>query len=357
MRSQRAFTLIELLVVVAIIALLISILLPSLSAAREQARAVKCGANQHHVGQALHSFLAESKFFPPSYVYPNSDSESFELTPDNLANGQNTNKDFGYMHWSHFLYSGGKVPKEAFQCPTIERGGAPRTNPGKDGSDWEQGQVDDRNRMGAPGVITDKQAPRMAYVANAAIIARNKFNANLIEGGSGQQKNRLITEAMIGSPGKTIVVAELNRNWRTAGVLNGSGVLSKSHRPVIPFYHLAGGAFPNNGEFSVTSPGFRYGPQNDPRYGLKTLPEIEDPSAVGAIEGSLDSQLNAIGRHHPGSDKLGGTTNFLYADGSVQRKFILQTLQDREWGDKFYSLTGGDELITVVNRYGRTDGY
>lgn len=72
--TRGGFTLIELLVVVAIIALLISILLPSLNRAREQTRSLVCMSNLRSVMQALATYDTEVGHLPISHpaVYRNS---------------------------------------------------------------------------------------------------------------------------------------------------------------------------------------------------------------------------------------------------------------------------------------------
>ena len=58
---HRGFTLIELLVVISIIAVIIALLFPALSSARQAARITQCLSNQHQIGVTAHSRAASHR--------------------------------------------------------------------------------------------------------------------------------------------------------------------------------------------------------------------------------------------------------------------------------------------------------
>ena len=87
LRSDAAFTLVELLVVIGIIALLISILLPSLSRARQQAARVTCAAQMRDLVNAVvmyagsnHGSLPEQRGYAPDV-----NSANYKVTQDDSA--------------------------------------------------------------------------------------------------------------------------------------------------------------------------------------------------------------------------------------------------------------------------------
>ncbi len=64
-RSPRGFTIVELLVVIAIIALLVAILLPSLSRARTMSRRLQCLSNERQIGVAIYNYAQDNRGFIP----------------------------------------------------------------------------------------------------------------------------------------------------------------------------------------------------------------------------------------------------------------------------------------------------
>jgi prepilin-type N-terminal cleavage/methylation domain-containing protein/prepilin-type processing-associated H-X9-DG protein len=108
-RFRSAFTLVELLVVVSIIALLISILLPSLSRARDTARMVKCQSVQKQIGTAFSMYTNEF----PSWRVPDTMPSDHEN-----AHGDGAVRWWANPHFQQTLnQSSGRVPawvKRAF---------------------------------------------------------------------------------------------------------------------------------------------------------------------------------------------------------------------------------------------------
>lgn len=82
---RRGFTLIELLVVISIIALLVGILLPALSSARNRAKQVQCASNIRSLMQAAAAYATDCNDFLP---FVNSQSiEETGITPSYEGSG------------------------------------------------------------------------------------------------------------------------------------------------------------------------------------------------------------------------------------------------------------------------------
>lgn len=333
-RIRAAFTLIELLVVIAIIALLVGILLPSLSSARNEARATKCSASLKAVASGTIIYSTDFRVLPPSYVYPDAAVGQEDGQPDKwtLSNQAGSGSSTGYMHWSYLLFRGGGVNEGAFTCPSVQSLGAPRSNPGSNIENWEPEQLNDGQQPAPDGSIEDRQVARVAFTANDAIMPRNKFvNVN--------RPYRLVRpsdiDGSVGGASKTILATEFLSTFKWDSLYSASQPnVIKSHRPVSAIIPRSAA---RNEPYSESNSG------NQNRFAYVTANDLSQPddSTTSVIDGT---SVNAVGRHHPPTKGNSGTVNFSFVDGSVSRLTAKESVEKQLWGDRYFSLTGNNKL-------------
>ncbi len=114
MRKPRGFTLIELLVVISIIAVLLAILIPSLSKAREKVKDTSCKSNLKNVGYAVAMYLdAYDRKLPPT-----NPANGF-LWYDAAGNRYLPNTAVGNTYWGIYYYDYIGTSTKIFGCPSL----------------------------------------------------------------------------------------------------------------------------------------------------------------------------------------------------------------------------------------------
>jgi prepilin-type N-terminal cleavage/methylation domain-containing protein/prepilin-type processing-associated H-X9-DG protein len=113
--KKNGFTLVELLVVIGIIALLISILLPTLQRAREAGNRITCASNLRQLGQAFELYLNENKnTYPPAWFQDDQSINSYGGQPGhNISWATILRKYVGQKN--NDPLKGGNLP--IFKCP------------------------------------------------------------------------------------------------------------------------------------------------------------------------------------------------------------------------------------------------
>jgi len=151
--TQRGFTLIELLVVVAIIALLIAILLPSLARARETTKRTVCAANLKAQGTAVAIYASSNSdavpiFYNNGLAYPCDEDYQFgnqllaisQQQANSMNNAEDSMRRIFYCPSNYILSASsgqwsGSAVGSAFRLHGYAYFNA-RTAPGMEGSHW-----------------------------------------------------------------------------------------------------------------------------------------------------------------------------------------------------------------------------
>jgi prepilin-type N-terminal cleavage/methylation domain-containing protein/prepilin-type processing-associated H-X9-DG protein len=116
MRKHSGFTLIELLVVISIIAVLLAVLIPSLSKAREKVKDTSCRSNLKNIGLAVTMYLNDY-----DRKIPNTGSANQLLWFDAAGNVYRPNNATGSTYWGIWYYDYLGKNTKIFGCPSLQR--------------------------------------------------------------------------------------------------------------------------------------------------------------------------------------------------------------------------------------------
>ena len=290
MKRTKAFTLVELLVVIGIIALLISILLPSLNRVRQQANSLKCLSNLRQFGTLIQMYAQSNKGSLPIGSWDGS-------VPVGSTTTTKAEKDKHQTDWTFLL--------EAL----LRRDGNDLTVVGRAGPSTSRKVFIDTDTIAPPG--------NLASMADGSDLTHYSCHPMLMP--------------------------NINAKWPNSGDPNATlltpykmGTVKRSSEVVLIFDGVQVTGDPNAGlgGWRAVSVGYRidsdYSYANPTRFQAKPFLNYNSPTAdnSSSVAGQTNKDVNSFGsgtgdggirwRHMKNT-----TANFLFVDGHCEGKRLL----------------------------------
>jgi prepilin-type processing-associated H-X9-DG protein len=317
-------------VVIAIIGVLVALLLPAVSAARESARRVQCANNLKNLGLAMINYHDTQKKFPLGAVCNNcvtTTSYSYRDTPpmiwtttwtisilpqlEQSALFNNWNPSLNYGVASQRQVTG--TPLQIMKCPS-DSTADPVTDPdggtnvgtfdkGNYGLNFGGGSANENGNSINKGGPEDKPSwTQKAY----GLLSKNRGMASLRDV-TGLPSNIGLNDILDGAS-NTVMIGELLR-FNNSGDCR--GCWGKAHGAVISAY--SSGDPENDGERGIATPNVKaIGIYRDAPTHCANTPTVGDPDMECVDKGGDGLGGNAMRSKHPGGAQA------VYADGRVQ---------------------------------------